>query len=267
MEVLAYLRRMHFHRLAVGMLMCSALAFGQNAECDFYREFRNGFVPKLRAENPSVTKEETLKRYAAKLKSEGVADSEIARRTRLLQTERNELESAYWNCFYTDSKSNFNKAPNSFLVQEVEGRPPGVALDYGMGEGRNAIYLAKLGWEVWGFDISNEGVALAQKRAKELGLTLHTATVRDSEYEFGKERFDLIVFSWTMPLVPVERVLNSLKPGGIVVMECGADFVGRNGMLKMFDPLQIVSYEIVRAKSDFYDRRETDVLRLVAKKP
>jgi hypothetical protein len=63
-------------------------------------------------------------------------------------------------------------------------------------------------------------------------------------------------------------VVDSLKPGGIVVMECGADFVsGRNQMLHMFDPLQIVRYEIVRAKSDFYDRRETDVLPLVARKP
>ena len=267
MEVLAYLRRMQFHRLVVGILMCSALAFGQKAEYDFYWEFRNTFVPKLRAENPSVTNEEISQRYAVKLKSEGVADSEIARRTRLIQTERNLLESDYWNRFYTSSKSNFNKAPNSFLMQEVEGRPPGVTLDYGMGEGRNAIYLAQIGWDVWGFDPADAGVALAQKRAKELGLTLHTAAVRDSEYEFGKERFDLILFSWTMPLVPIQRILDSLKPGGIVVMECGADFVGRNGMLKMFDPLQIVSYEIVRAKSDFYDRRETDVLRLVAKKP
>ncbi len=50
-------------------------------------------------------------------------------------------------------------------------------------------------------------------------------------------------------------------------MECGADFVGCNEMLHMFDALEIVRYEIVRAKSDFYDRRETDVLRLVARKP
>jgi protein-L-isoaspartate O-methyltransferase len=111
-------------------------------------------------------------------------------------------------------------------------------------------------------------VGLAQQHAKELGLTLHTAAVRDTDYDFGKGRFDLILFSWTMPLVPVQTVVDSLKPGGIVVMECGADFVsGRNEMLHIFDPLKIVHYEIVRAKSDFYDRRETDVLRLVAQKP
>jgi protein-L-isoaspartate O-methyltransferase len=254
----------------VTTLLCAVLGFGQKPEYDFYPEFRNSFTPKLRAENPSVllTNEEIVERYAAKLKSEGVAENEVARRTKLIRTDRNLLEADYWNRFYADSNSNFNKAPNGFLKQMVEGKRPGVALDYGMGEGRNAIYLASLGWEVWGFDPADAGIALAQKRAKKLGLTLQTAAVRDNEYEFGKERFDLVLFSWTMPLVPVQKVADSLKPGGIVVMECGADFVsGRNEMLHIFDPLQIIRYEIVRAKSDFYDRRDTDVLRLVARKP
>jgi SAM-dependent methyltransferase len=249
------------------MLLCSALAFGQKPEYDFYTEFRNSIVPKLRAENVSITNEVILERYAAELKSEGVAGTEITRRTELIRTKRDVLDGNYWNRFYTNGKSNFNTAPNSFLVQVVEGRTPGVALDYGMGQGRNALYLAKPGWQVWGFDPADAGVALAQKRAQELGLTLHTAAVRDSQYAFGREKFDLILFSWTMPLVPVQRVVDALKPGGIVVMECGADFVGRNGMLKKFDALQIVRYEIVRAKSDFYDCRETEVLRMVAQKP
>ena len=208
-----------------------------------------------------------MERYAAKLGSEGVSETEITRRSRLILTERNSLEADYWNRFYLDSNANFNKAPNEFLKQMVEGQRSGVALDYGMGEGRNAIYLASLGWQVWGFDPADAGIALAQKRAKELGLTLHTEAVRDSDYDFGKEKFDLVLFSWTMPLVPVQKIVESLKPGGMVVMECGADFVGRNEMLHIFDGLQIVRYEIVRAKSDFYERRQTDVLRLVARKP
>ena len=42
---------------------------------------------------------------------------------------------------------------------------------------------------------------MAQKRARELGLALNAAAVADSGYDFGKERFDLVLFSWTMPLV------------------------------------------------------------------
>jgi SAM-dependent methyltransferase len=257
---------MRFRRLVVSMLCCLVFGLAQKPEYDFYHEFRNTFSPNIRGEKPSVTDEEILERYAAKLESEGIATSEIARRVRVIRTERDQLESDYWNRFYLNDESDFNRAPNAFLVEVVEGLPPGSALDYGMGEGRNALYLAKLGWQVWGFDPADAAVELAQKRAKELGLTLHTAAVRDSDYEFGKERFDLILFSWSIPLVPVERVVDALKPGGIVVMECAVDFVGRNGMLKMFDALRIERYEIVRTKADFYGRREWDVLRMIARK-
>jgi len=248
------------------MLSCLALVFSQEPKYDFYREFRNNFRPKVRAENPAVTNEQILEQYAAKLRAEHVAEGEIVRRLKLIRTERNALEADYWNRFYINSESNFNRAPNGFLEEVAQGLKPGAALDYGMGEGRNALYLAKLGWQVWGFDPADAAVALAQKRAKELGLTLQVKAVRDSDYEFGKERFDLVLFSWTMPLVPVQKVVDAIKPGGIVVMECAADFVGRNEMLKLFDALRIVRYEIVRAKADFYDRRETDVLRLIARK-
>ena len=255
------------HCLLAVALLCSALASAQNPEYDFYPEFRNTFIPALRTENPSVTNQDILDRYIARLKIDGVPDTESARRVNLIRVSRDLLESDYWNRFYTDAQSNFNKSPNAFVVQVAKGLKPGAALDYGMGEGRNALYLAGLGWTVWGFDPAGAAVAIAEKRAKDLGLILHAAAVRDSQFEFGSERFDLILFSWTMPLIPVQKVIGALKPGGIVVMECAADFVGQNQMLKMFDALRIVRYEIVQAKADFYDRRETEVLRLLAKKP
>ena len=49
-------------------------------------------------------------------------------------------------------------------------------------------------------------------------------------------------------------------------MECAVDYVGRNGMLKKFDDLRIERYEILRAVADWYDRRETEILRMVARK-
>lgn len=109
------------------------------------------------------------------------------------------MDADYCNRLYLANDSNFNHAPNQFLTEVVRDMRPGVALDYGMGEGRNSIYLANLGWQVWGFDPADAGVALANKRARQLGLTLHTEAVRDGEYDFGTEKFDLILFSWTMP--------------------------------------------------------------------
>lgn len=253
----------------LAMFLYSAPAFSQKPEYEFYYQFRADFSPTLQEANHwSLTDEQIFEKYAAKLKEDGIAESEIGRRIRLLRTEHNTLEGDYWSRYYLDPDSNFNHAPNAFLMEMVKGRQPGVALDYGMGQGRNAIYLASLGWDVSGFDPAEGGIAIAQKRAKELGLTLHTSAVRDSDYDFGKQRFDLILFSWTMPLVPVEKVVDSLKPGGIVVMECGPEFNNRrNVMLHLFDSLEIMHYEIVRDKADFNGRRETDIIRLVARKP
>jgi SAM-dependent methyltransferase len=253
----------------LAQLLCAALAFGQKPEYEFYYEFRKDFSQKLQEANHfTLTGEQVLERYAAKLKSDGVSDVEIARRIRLIRTQRAALDADYYSRLYLDRDANFNHEPNAFLAEVAGGRRPGVALDYGMGQGRNAIYLAGLGWDVWGFDPAEGGIAIAQKRARELGVKLHTAAVRDDEYDFGQSKFDLILFIWTKRLVALQRVVDALKPGGIIVMECGDEFVPeRNALLHEFDTLQIVRYEIALAKADWAGRTETQVYRLVAKKP
>ena len=40
----------------------------------------------------------------------------------------------------------FQAPPNRLLIQAIEGRRPGDALDIGMGSGRNALALAERGW-------------------------------------------------------------------------------------------------------------------------
>jgi protein-L-isoaspartate O-methyltransferase len=254
--------------LLFSILSCSEHAFAQKSEYEFYYDFRTVFSEQVQEANHwSLTNEQVFEKYADKLRSGAVPEPEIARRLKLLRTEHAALEADFYSRFYLDSNANFSHAPNRFLMDTVKGRQPGVALDYGMGQGRNSIYLASIGWQVWGFDPAEAGVAIAQKQAKTLGLTLHTAVVPDSDYGFGKDRFDLIVFSWTMPLVPIQKVVDALKPGGIVVMECGTDFLPtRNAMIHLFDPLEIEHYEIVRDKADWEGRRVVEIIRLVAKK-
>src|SRR5262249_13648465 len=69
----------------------------------------------------------------------------------------------------------FNPKPNAFLVEAVKQSKPGTALDVGMGQGRNALYLAKQGWEVTGVDISAVALAQAQEEARRQGVKLTTA--------------------------------------------------------------------------------------------
>src|SRR5688572_24775461 len=82
-----------------------------------------------------------------------------------------------WNEVYTRRQG--REFPyNKFLAEKIKGIKPGKALDIGMGEGRNALFLAAQGWEVTGFDISDTGVKLALEEARKRGLKLE-ALVED----------------------------------------------------------------------------------------
>lgn len=142
-------------RVFLVLFFCATLQ-AQKAEYDFYREGRD--------KRPEA--------YAEELRQAGVSEEEIARRLDLLRNHRPLLEADRWNRFYGDSKSNYNKEPNAFLAQVAGTLKPGVALDYAMGDGRNALYLARLGWTVHGFDMSEVAVAAAKRRAAELGLKI-----------------------------------------------------------------------------------------------
>ena len=57
------------------------------------------------------------------------------------------------------------------VVGQATGRAR--ALDVGMGQGRNALALARLGWEVTGFDVSAVGLAQARAAATAQGVTIN----------------------------------------------------------------------------------------------
>ena len=73
-----------------------------------------------------------------------------------------------WDKVFTDGASSLNTKPNALLVSSVKGRAPGTALDLGIGQGRNAIYLAENGWKVTGVDLSEVAVQQAE-RTRRLG--------------------------------------------------------------------------------------------------
>ena len=62
--------------------------------------------------------------------------------------------------------------PDHRLVEVVEGPdrlPPGRAVDLGSGTGRNAIYLARHGWDVVGVEMSGYAVEVSRRKATEQG--------------------------------------------------------------------------------------------------
>jgi SAM-dependent methyltransferase len=87
----------------------------------------------------------------------------------------------------------FNLDPNAFLVSIAKDLKRGDALDVGMGQGRNAIFLARQGWNVTGFDASQVGVTQAQEQARKSGLNLTAVRQTAAAFDWGTNRWDLIV--------------------------------------------------------------------------
>jgi SAM-dependent methyltransferase len=77
-----------------------------------------------------------------------------------------------WDERYGASELVWGAGPNRFLVDEVTDLRPGTALDVACGEGRNAIWLASIGWQVVGVDFSAVGLEKARQLATRQGVTV-----------------------------------------------------------------------------------------------
>ncbi len=255
--------------LAARLVFLSTLLIGgrlvaQIPAFEFYPEFRTWWFALPDGQRSPM--EAVIERYQARLQDEGVDRAEIARRVDLIRHGRPELESDFWNRFFTVDAPKFNTEPNAWLVSVLDGRKPGRALDVGMGEGRNTLYLARQGWEVTGFDPARKAVALAESRARQQGLKIHTQVTVDRDFDFGHGQWDLILFSW-MPVNEPARTMDSLRPGGVVVVESPEAWYPTNGLLSIFGSLRVLRYENRAQPGDFFNRKVMPVVRLLAEKP
>ena len=110
--------------------------------------------------------------------------------------------------------------PAQFLVQNVELLPKGRVLDVAMGSGRNAIYLAKMGFHVEGVDVSTEAVNTALESARKVGVSIR-AQVADLEtgYSIEEDTYDVIICFNYLQRSLVPQIKDGLRKGGMVVYE------------------------------------------------
>jgi SAM-dependent methyltransferase len=129
-----------------------------------------------------------------------------------------------WDERYSEAGYLYGTAPNEFLVSVVGRIPKGEILTLAEGEGRNAVYLASLGYDVTGVDGSEVGLRKALELATERGVTITTIHADLSEYEIGQEQWDGIVASYchipsTIRIPLHQAVVRGLKPRGLFVLE------------------------------------------------
>jgi SAM-dependent methyltransferase len=164
-----------------------------------------------------------LARYRDVLLAKGVEPAEAARRVEQINGMR--LESPQRHAIYYDAVYKFGNGPEDpvrILVETARDRKPGAALDVAMGNGRNGLYLASLGWKVTGYDVSTEGVAAARAAAEKLKVPFEAIPASHESFAWGTGRWDLIIMAyvtaWEWP-ARLTTLWKSLRPGGIIVCE------------------------------------------------
>jgi 2-polyprenyl-3-methyl-5-hydroxy-6-metoxy-1,4-benzoquinol methylase len=205
---------------------------------EWYQGYQGSFYP-----------QDVLKAYRAGLADRGVAAADADRRVGAVMTAMRampvEFTTLHFNKIYTSPNPPFRQEASRFLVRIADTLKSGAALDVAMGQGRNALYLASKGWKVTGYDLADQGMAIAQANARKAGLTLETVKSTHDDFDYGKERWDLIVetFAFTNLSDPAyrKRVTESLKTGGVLLIE---GFAGpKNELIELFKDLRVVYFE------------------------
>ena len=129
-----------------------------------------------------------------------------------------------WNERYNQPDYVYGTLPNDFLASVAASLPHGKLLSLGEGEGRNAVYLASLGYEVTAVDSSDVGLEKARRLAAEKGVQITTITADLGDFQIQPNHWDAIISIFchvpsAIRLPLHQAVVNGLKPGGVFVLE------------------------------------------------
>ncbi|MDK1018290.1 MAG: class I SAM-dependent methyltransferase [Actinomycetota bacterium] len=129
------------------------------------------------------------------------------------------MDSHGWDARYEEKELVWPGEPNLFLPPIVESLTPGTALDLACGEGRNAIWLARGGWDVTAVDFSPVGIEKGRQIAGDTSVEWVVADVTSYEAE---RRFDLVMIVYVHMLDDdtgnlFDRAITALAPGGTLI--------------------------------------------------
>ncbi len=109
---------------------------------------------------------------------------------------------------------------SQFLVDHIDLLPKGRVLDLAMGNGRNAIYLSKIGFIVEGVDISSKAVSNALETARRNGVDFKAvAADLESNYQIEKAAYNVIICFNYLQRSLFPQIKAGLTIGGMVVYE------------------------------------------------
>ena len=132
------------------------------------------------------------------------------------------MDAHAWDERYAASEMVWSREPNQFVAAELAELPPGRAVDLAAGEGRNAIWLASLGWSATAVDFSQVALDTGERLARSAGLDV-TWVRADATTWRPPEPVDLVVIAYLQVPADARRravrgAVESLAAGGTLLV-------------------------------------------------
>lgn len=143
-----------------------------------------------------------------------------------------DLEEDKWQAFYNDREKPcpfFVTQPDECLAEWIAGGcvPRGRALDIGCGNGRNAIYLARQGFQVDAIDLSSSAISWAQDQVEHAGVKVNLACGSIFAMGVPANTYSLVYDSGCFHHIAphrrnqyVQLIAGALTPGGALGIVC-----------------------------------------------
>ena len=167
------------------------------------------------------------------------------------------MDQRRWDRRYRRRGFALGEEPNPFLRKHIHLLPKGRALDLATGEGRNAVFLARHGFDVDAVDISEVGLKKAKRLARALGAQIHTIQADLDGYPIEKEGYDLICDFYFLDRRLIPKLKKGLKKGGRIICETylidhrdlaaqgpkqARYFLKHNELLRQFNDFRVLCY-------------------------
>ncbi|MEM7802523.1 MAG: class I SAM-dependent methyltransferase [Chloroflexota bacterium] len=137
-------------------------------------------------------------------------------------------------------ESNLFGDPYPEFVQFIEAWPErGSALDFGCGQGRDALFLAEAGYEVTGLDLSSVGIEQMMAEAEQRGLTIRGIASDFYTWEFD-QTYDLILFN------SIFHFEKNDRENEISLLKTACKHLNPDGLLSLFIHKSVKKEKIVK---------------------
>src|SRR3972149_9427899 len=130
----------------------------------------------------------------------------------------------FWNERYSTKDYIYGTQPNQFFKEQIEKLNAGKILMVGEGEGRNAVYAAKLGWQVDAIDSSLVAKEKALRLAEKNRVSINYQIADIFSYNILKDNYDAvgIVFlhmNESESEILHKKCADALRKDGKVILE------------------------------------------------